>query len=350
MNENDRWVVLDVETDGLMDPIYVVEIAAQHMEGWTPVGEPFRMLLDHGVPIDPGVSAIHGYTQEYLREFGSAPVLVHGKFREYVRGCPLVAHNLAFDWNRCLAPEWERLGVEPCGRRGFCALTLARRVVHECKSFRLDVLKDVFGVDTGTAHRGLNDVAALVRLIADVYAARVFHAGVVGFEAVSEFSRLTPVAKCLARVKKADPSGKNEWYYLDSNSNAHGPFPAATARQHAQTDAFLVWRAGLREWVLSTDCDDFGFDLCKVEVCQPSAKEKTSDELLGILRGIVSDGKIANKEIDFLSGWLENAECATEWPGTQIVEVVERILLDGHVSKEEKDELKKVIDDVLSRS
>lgn len=64
-----NWVIVDTETDGLMDPIHVVEIAAQRMHEWEPTGERFRVLLNHNVPIHPAAVAVHGYTQEYLCQF-----------------------------------------------------------------------------------------------------------------------------------------------------------------------------------------------------------------------------------------------------------------------------------------
>ena len=45
MNTTD-WVIFDTETNGVTAPIYVVEIAAQRMRDWTPLGEPFRRLLN----------------------------------------------------------------------------------------------------------------------------------------------------------------------------------------------------------------------------------------------------------------------------------------------------------------
>jgi hypothetical protein len=48
--KNTHWLIVDTETDGLTDPIHVVEIAAQRMHGWEPVGEKFRVLLNHNIP------------------------------------------------------------------------------------------------------------------------------------------------------------------------------------------------------------------------------------------------------------------------------------------------------------
>jgi DNA polymerase III epsilon subunit-like protein len=88
------------------------------------------MLLNHDVPIPPEAVAIHGYTREYLATHGHDPVRVHTAFRDYACDYPLVAHNLSYDWNRCLEPEWATLGIPAIGRRGFCSMMLARRVLR----------------------------------------------------------------------------------------------------------------------------------------------------------------------------------------------------------------------------
>src|ERR1039457_6836481 len=120
MKNGAEWLIVDTETDGLMDPIHVVEIAAQRMRGWEPVGEKFRVLLNHNVHIPSAAVAIHGYTEEFLRKNGEEPLRAHAMFRDFAGDLPVVAHNLSFDWNRALYPEWGRLGLAPAGRRGFC--------------------------------------------------------------------------------------------------------------------------------------------------------------------------------------------------------------------------------------
>src|SRR5437867_3140552 len=128
---DEPWIAVDTETNGLMPPIYTVEIAAQRMRGWKHSGEPFRTLLNHDVPIDPAAEAMHGYSREFLRHNGSDPRKAHQSFHEYAADLPLVAYNLSFDWDRTLLPEYTRLGVTTTGRKGFCAMTLARRTISE---------------------------------------------------------------------------------------------------------------------------------------------------------------------------------------------------------------------------
>src|ERR1017187_8233405 len=112
-----NWILVDTETDGLFKPIHIVEIAAQRMCGWEPVGNPFQVFLNHDVPIPREVVAIHGYTREFLRRRGLVPREAHDEFRRYVNADPVSAHNLSFDWNRCLVPEWRRLRVKPVDRK-----------------------------------------------------------------------------------------------------------------------------------------------------------------------------------------------------------------------------------------
>ena len=70
---DEPWLIVDTESDGLMTPVHVVEIAAQKMRGWQRDGDPFRVLLNHDVPIDPMAESVHGYSRAYLRKHGRNP-------------------------------------------------------------------------------------------------------------------------------------------------------------------------------------------------------------------------------------------------------------------------------------
>ena len=200
---SEDWLIVDTETNGLYPPICAVEIAAQRMRGWEPVGEPFRMLLNHDVHIDAMAQAVHGYSREFLRRQGERPLQAHAAFREYAGDLPIVAYNLSFDWDRVLLSEYRRLGVPVAGSKGFCAMTLARRVVTETGNHRLETLKHHFRLSDAQSHRGLNDVITTVRLFEVVFRDRLVAAGVVGFEKVARFSRATPVAKCHEKIRAA---------------------------------------------------------------------------------------------------------------------------------------------------
>ncbi|MHB1308882.1 MAG: 3'-5' exonuclease, partial [Limisphaerales bacterium] len=355
-----RWVVIDTETDGLYEPIHVVELSGQLMEGWERVGEPFRMLLNHDVPIPPEAVAIHGYTQEYLRRHGQEPCLVHAAFRDYARDYPLVAHNLSYDWNRCLEPEWARLGVPQIGQRGFCCMMLARRLVPETSSYRLQALKQCFQLTPSQSHQAKNDVLTVVELFQKVYRHRLEPAGLDTFDAIAGFAKRTPVAKCLDMVRGGSkaaappPLPKDEWYYLDADRNAHGPLPARQVSESAELEAFYIWREGMSDWLVSRECAEF-LSLCQsAPAVEPSARKfeatKTMGELVGLCRGLIADDKITTAEVMFLSSWLQDVGFIAEWPALEIAQTMERILEDGVVTKKEKEELKRLIQTITTAS
>ena len=203
MKPNESWVIFETDPSGMKNPLYTVEIAAQGMRGWEPEGTKFRVLLNHEVPIDVQGQALHGYTQAYLRQHGQEPLLAHSLFRDYVGSRPLVSHNLPMDWDRLLAPECARLGIPTPGVRGFCLLTLARRVLPEASTFSLSALNKRYQLVRSDLPGAGPDVEAIVRLCHNWFGPRLTGAGIVGFQAVAEFSRLASPAQCRQLIQAA---------------------------------------------------------------------------------------------------------------------------------------------------
>ena len=164
------WVLLDTETNGIQAPIYVVEIGAQKMKGWLPDGPPFRRLLNHNADISPEASRVNGYTREILERDGDDPLAVYRDFAAYAGQVPLVAYNLAFDWDKVLLPEWQRLGLAPIGQRGWCALELARRLLDPVPAgnCKLQTLRQFYRLPERGAHTALGDVQTVVDLLDSV--------------------------------------------------------------------------------------------------------------------------------------------------------------------------------------
>lgn len=354
-------MIVDTETSGLYDPVHVVELSAQLMEGWEPVGNPFWMLLNHDVPIHPEATAIHGYTREFLQRSGYSPHRVHAAFRDYAGDCPLVAHNLNFDWNRALEPEWARLGIPPVGRRGFCCLMLARRLVTETAGHRLEVLKEHFQLTAGRSHQARHDVLTVVELFRKVYRRWLEPAGLDTFSAVADFSRLTPVSKCLdmvreeRRAKAAAPPplsppapAPDKWWYVDRGNVTQGPVSAREARERIGAEAFYVWRTGMSGWTVSNACPEFIDCLRLPAPPRRYQADKTMGELAGLCRGLTVNSRITTAQVMALHSWLQDAgPLLNQWPASEIAQTLERILEDGVVTKEEKEELRILIQRIM---
>jgi len=189
MNTAD-WVILDTETNGITAPIYVVEIAAQRMRGWTPVGEPFRRLLNQNAVIPSSASRVHGYTPEILERDGEPATTVYRDFAAYVEQRPLVSYHLAYDLDQVLLPEWERLAIEPIGRRGFCALRLAQRLLDPVPAgnCKLQTLRQFYRLPEHGAHTALGDVNTVVDVLNQVLRPIAEQRGLHTWEALCDYS------------------------------------------------------------------------------------------------------------------------------------------------------------------
>ena len=295
MNPNESWLIIDTETSGLRPPIYAVEIAAQRMRGWEPDGEPFRVLLNHNVPIEPGAQALHGYSRDYLRKNGAAPADGHAAFRLYAENLPVVAHNLPFDWDRVLLPEWERLGLPNAGRKGFCSLTLARRVIPETPNYKLETLNIVLALTPSKLHGAMPDVQALVKLCCEYYAPRLNRGGIDGFENVAIFARKTPISKCRSIVQIG----------IDHTQRPQG------------------------------------------EELQSKPSVAAVEKVTQMLQNIMADGTMTTDEFLGLVSWLQDFGPTDDWPIGFLAETVETIICDGVATAREQTQLEEIIQELL---
>jgi DNA polymerase III epsilon subunit-like protein len=359
---DEPWVVVDTETNGLMSPIYTVEIAAQRMQGWARDGQPFRMLLNHDVPIDRAAEALHGYSRDFLLQNGSDPIEAHHCFRDYAGNLPLVAYNISFDWDRTLLPEYGRLGIPAAGKKGFCAMTLARRTVFGTANYKLETLKEHFRLNAERSHRGRNDVETLCGLFEQVFAPRLTKAAIVGFESIAAFSRQTPVARCLEQVTGA---GEPVWHFVDDSNQSQGPLTLPQLKSFLSDQARYVWRDGMPEWTISTSLPEF------TEQPKPERKKRRNDgdstakpakaddklyklhysrwvdEVIGLCQGILADGVVNELEVLKLQEWLTGCPCTHIYPINVIADHVERIVCDGIITPQELADLKECLDNLL---
>ena len=193
-----EWILVDTETDGLMAPIYAVEVAAQRFREFEPLGEPFRVFIDHDIEIPEAATGVHGYTTEFIKQNGLSPKKAYDKLGKYIRGDPIASHYLTFDWTRVLFPEWVRLGISPLGTKGFCTWKLVKRALPEFPTHRLDFLRSQLGLKCSRAHSALGDIEAVQDLLTRIVFPKMQEKGVSTINGVVEFTQLHPLrSRCL---------------------------------------------------------------------------------------------------------------------------------------------------------
>ena len=184
-----EWTIVDTETTGIVAPIYTLEIAAQRMSSLRPIGQPFRVLLNHEVDVPAEAQAVHGYSRLFLEENGIAPNQAHKSFADYVGDSPISAYNLPYDYDKVLAPEWNRLGINNNFSRGFCILKLVRKLMRPSPAgnYKLQILRSHFGLPDRVAHSALGDVLTVIDLIKVVLASQLEDLGLCDVDSISEY-------------------------------------------------------------------------------------------------------------------------------------------------------------------
>jgi DNA polymerase III epsilon subunit-like protein len=189
--ENDKlWLLVDTETTGFTPPIFVVELAAQLMMGWKPIGGSFRRLIKIDRETPPEVSRVHGYTREILERDGFAPSDVYKDFFTYANGAPICSYNLNYDYENVLLPEWHRLEIVSPLKSGFCLLRLTQRLLDPIPAgnHKLQTLRQFYRLPERGGHTALGDVETVVDLLAKVLMPISFERGLTHYDQLANFA------------------------------------------------------------------------------------------------------------------------------------------------------------------
>lgn len=167
--------VIDFETTGLgpSQGGRATEIAAVLVQDGQIVGR-FQSLMNSGAWVPPFITQLTGISNEMVQAAPPARAVMHEVAR-FTKGCPLVAHNAAFDrgfWHAELA----RADCEPDAAHAFaCTMLLSRRLYPHAENHKLGTLARLHALPSaGRAHRALADAEVtahlLIRMQQDVQA------------------------------------------------------------------------------------------------------------------------------------------------------------------------------------
>ena len=158
--------VIDFETNGLgaSQGGRATEIAAVLVEGGQIVGR-FQSLMNSGAWVPPFITQLTGISNAMLQSAPLARAVMHEVAR-FTKGCPLVAHNAAFDrgfWQAELA----RAECEADEAHVFaCTMLLSRRFYPRAENHRLGTLAQLHALPSaGRAHRALADAEVTAHLL-----------------------------------------------------------------------------------------------------------------------------------------------------------------------------------------
>jgi DNA polymerase-3 subunit epsilon len=162
--EDAAYVVVDLETTGLRPgQSGICEIGAVRLRGFEVDGE-FETLVDPGLPIAAGASAVTGLRNDHLRG-APRPAEAVRSFLDFAGDAVLVAHNARFDL-AFLDRETELLTGSRIGAPVVDTVRLARRLLAgRVQGFGLGQLAWFLGTAEKPCHRALPDARATAELL-----------------------------------------------------------------------------------------------------------------------------------------------------------------------------------------
>jgi DNA polymerase-3 subunit epsilon len=190
-----RKVVLDTETTGLEVERghRVIEIGCVELVDRRPSGRTFQRYLNPGRAIDAGAVAVHGITDEFLRDKPRFADIA-ADFVAFIDGAELLIHNAAFD-TAFLDDELKRADVAFGCVADHAAvvdtLALARQKYPGQKN-TLDALCKRLGIDN--SHREVHGALLDAHLLADVWVAMTAGQGALALGGEAPSTRAAAVA------------------------------------------------------------------------------------------------------------------------------------------------------------
>ncbi len=162
--EEGTYVVVDLETTGLRPGASAIcEIGAVRIRQLE-VEDEFETLVDPGLRIAPGASAVTGLRNDHLRG-APRPTEAVQRFLDFAGDAVLVAHNARFDL-AFLDRETQRLTGSRIGAPVIDTVPLARTLLAgRVRGFSLGQLAWFLGTDVRPCHRALPDAQATAELL-----------------------------------------------------------------------------------------------------------------------------------------------------------------------------------------
>ena len=167
-DSNGTIIVFDVESTGTdVTKDEIIQIAAIKIDKEGEVIDSFERFIKPNKSVGNSV-LVHGFSDEYLKEYGEDKEKVFEEFLEYSKGALIVGHNVNYDIS-ILNSELERCKMNKPKFKGiYDTLDIYRRFYPNLPNHKLETLSKIFPIKHSPSHNALDDVKATAYLL--VYA------------------------------------------------------------------------------------------------------------------------------------------------------------------------------------
>lgn len=154
---SDEYVVIDIETTGFAPDKggRIIEIGAIRINKEGEILDSYKSFFNPKMKISKKITGLTGITDEMVK---TAPSIYKElpNFSEFIGTNPVVCHNLNFDWDRFLLPNFREVGIIKRNAT-IDSLKLSKLTFQEEKVHKLVNCCSYCKVPLRTAHRAYDD-------------------------------------------------------------------------------------------------------------------------------------------------------------------------------------------------
>lgn len=158
------YVVVDLETTGSSpwSGDRITEVAAVVVRDGQ-LARTYETLINPERSIPPFITRLTNISWDMVKD---KPTFrdICDELLGVLEGHVFVAHNAPFDWG-FLSAEVERTKGRKMGGHRLCTVRLARRILPQLRSRRLDSVAEHYGVEIGARHRAAGDAEATAKVL-----------------------------------------------------------------------------------------------------------------------------------------------------------------------------------------
>lgn len=328
--------------------------------------DPFYPELDIYINPEDGFDdnciKIHGITSAKVREEPTFP-LIWSKIEKYFTNAVVIGHNVASADIDALVKTLKRYNLDIPELYYICTYELAKEFVpsYSVQNYSMSSLCEYFEIDIDSEHNAFDDACAcsdLFKKLVDIYDIEVdSHIKKYIPHETKEFSNF--IANPVLRKSISEFYGIVRGFSLDNVINekeiAYIKNWASENAQFAnQEDIAAI--IGVIEEILEDGIITIeeiiklqGSVKSYLDVVSTSTITLATQILDGILKGIIVDGEVSEDECKNLRQWLyDNIYLSDHFPFNKTIELIEKVLADSIITKEESAYITSVINQMLN--
>lgn len=330
-------------------------------------GEPYYPERDIYINPEDGFDdfciKIHGITEDTVKNEPAFPA-VWKEIEKYFTNAVIIGHNVAGADLDALVKALKRYNLDIPELYYICTLDLARQYIpsYAVADYSMSTLCEYFGIDIDSEHNAFDDACAcadLFKAIIEEYAIDIDDIKIKKYNPCveKEFSQF--IASPVIRKAISEFYGVIRGFSIDNEISPE------------EFDFIKNWKKDFSVYDNQKDIADIISVLDKIiadgtitieeivelqgvvkaylDVVSTSPITLATQILDGILRGITVDGQITESECKNLRQWLyDNIYLSDHFPFNKAMEVLDKVLEDSIITKEEAEYITHMINEMLN--